>query len=81
MAIKDALELSSILSQMDVNDVPAMRGALDEYQKVIALRGSGAVKLARKVVKDTGTGLPPRLWGYKIVQIPEEPMLEIGSEG
>lgn len=67
MAIKDALALTDVLAEMDLNDKSAVTVALDEYQKAMTERGAEAVQASRDAVENNSSAKHrgvPKSWGY-----------------
>ncbi|KAI0007152.1 putative monooxygenase [Xylariaceae sp. FL0662B] len=72
-AIRDALNLSKALGQLDSNEPRAIQATLAPYQREMLDRGANSVALSRNAFKQNpkGTGRIVA-WGQDAVQVPEE---------
>ncbi|CAJ2509624.1 Uu.00g146500.m01.CDS01 [Anthostomella pinea] len=71
-ALRDAINLSKVLSQLDMGDPRSMETAMASYQQEITSRGVEAVRMSRNAITNNNSGGKIISWGHEAKPLPEE---------
>ncbi|KAK0714417.1 hypothetical protein B0T21DRAFT_387121 [Apiosordaria backusii] len=75
VAIRDAVQLSKVLSTIDTTDPAAFKKTMQDFQKEVLTKGSEAVQAASEAFKGVFQNKTPMAWGWEMEPIQEVPPL------